>query len=91
MSRVLESTPGCTQAATLKLDSKNLVAFVCPRDVDLDAARRLVAERLPYYCMPSLVVALDELPLTARGKIDKRALLALVAYPVEAAYAQGAQ
>ena len=75
VSRVLESAPDCTQAVTLKLDNRTLVAFVCPATVDVDAARARVADRLPYYAVPALVFAVDALPLTGRGKLDKRLLL----------------
>jgi D-alanine--poly(phosphoribitol) ligase subunit 1 len=75
VSRVLEQQPGCTQAVTLKLDDRTLVAFVAPRDVDVDAALARVSAQLPYYAVPAFVRALDELPLTGRGKLDKRALL----------------
>jgi acyl-coenzyme A synthetase/AMP-(fatty) acid ligase len=76
VSRILESTPGCNQAVALKLDDKTLVAFVAPADVDVIAARDAAAARLPYYAVPAKVHALPSLPLTSRGKIDKRQLLA---------------
>ncbi|HEY5925558.1 MAG TPA: amino acid adenylation domain-containing protein [Kofleriaceae bacterium] len=75
VSRVLEQQAGCTQAVTLKLDDRTLVAFVAPRDVDVAAAHARVEAQLPYYAVPAFVRALDELPLTGRGKLDKRALL----------------
>jgi amino acid adenylation domain-containing protein len=75
VSSVLESVPSCTRAVTLKLDSRNLVAFVRPQTVDVDAARQAVEMALPYYCVPSFVVAMDEFPMTSRGKVDKKALM----------------
>lgn len=74
VSAVLESVAGCRRAATLKLDHRHLVGFVSPAGVDVAAAREKVAAELPYYCTPKFVVALAELPLTGRGKLDKRAL-----------------
>lgn len=75
VSGCLERAPGCRQAVTLKYDSRNLVAFVSPAAVDPHAALAEVRAALPYYCAPTLVVAMDELPLTPRGKVDKRLLL----------------
>ena len=71
----LDSVPSCTRAVTLKLDSRNLVAFVRPRSVDIDQAIQAVADALPYYCTPAMVIPMDEFPTTSRGKVDKRALL----------------
>ncbi|MCP4305611.1 MAG: amino acid adenylation domain-containing protein [bacterium] len=77
VSTVLESVAGCRQAVTLKYDARSLVAFVSPSDVDVSQAARAVAERLPYYCEPAFILALDALPRTPRGKIDKRLLMAM--------------
>jgi D-alanine--poly(phosphoribitol) ligase subunit 1 len=75
VSSVLESVPSCQQAVTLKFDDRNLVAFVTPQSVDVDLAKETVASTLPYYCTPALVVAMDEFPMTSRGKVDKTELL----------------
>lgn len=77
VSCLLEQAPGCTHAVTLKLNDRDLVAFVCPQSSDIEAGRALIAQKLPYYCMPAMVIAMAELPMTDRGKVDKRALLAL--------------
>ena len=77
VSNALESVPNCKRAATLKLDNRNLVAFVSPATVDEDVAKAAVGAVLPYYCTPRFVMAMDELPKTSRGKIDKKLLMAM--------------
>ncbi|MEP3280304.1 MAG: amino acid adenylation domain-containing protein [Stappiaceae bacterium] len=75
ISSVLESVEGCTQAVTLKFDSRTLVSFVSPATFDRDAAQKIMENRLHYYCVPTFVIAVDDIPRTSRGKLDKRLLL----------------
>ncbi len=77
VSSVLETAGCCGQAVTLKYDDRTLVCFISPGDACPERARTTVAEQLPYYCTPALVMPLNSLPRTARGKIDKRLLLQL--------------
>ncbi|MET9441840.1 amino acid adenylation domain-containing protein [Streptomyces sp. NPDC006610] len=54
-----------------------LVAYVVPRsgeDIDPLTVRRALAERLPGHLVPAAVVAVDALPMTPSGKLDRRAL-----------------
>ncbi|MDX3078421.1 non-ribosomal peptide synthetase [Streptomyces sp. MI02-7b] len=65
---VREDTPG----------AKRLVAYVVPtadgENPDPDTLRAHAAAELPDYMVPSVVVMLDALPLTANGKVDRRLL-----------------
>ncbi len=57
--------------------SRRLVAFVAPRAgvrVEPRALREWLKQRLPLYMVPAALVALDALPLTANGKVDRRSL-----------------
>jgi amino acid adenylation domain-containing protein/non-ribosomal peptide synthase protein (TIGR01720 family) len=70
---VLSAHPRITQA-TVTVREGRLLAYVSPGDVDTQAVRQELMSRLPQYMVPAAVVALDALPLTAHGKIDRRAL-----------------
>jgi acyl-coenzyme A synthetase/AMP-(fatty) acid ligase len=73
VARVLEQAPGCLQAVVALLGDGTLGAVVTPADLDPALAAAVVAEHLPYYCVPSVVRAVAELPATARGKVDRDA------------------
>ena len=84
VSAALERADGCDQAVTLKLDSRNLVSFISPAQVNVDEARKNVINSLPYYCEPTVILSTEKLPRTTRGKIDKRALLEMAREEISA-------
>ncbi|MEM8530663.1 MAG: amino acid adenylation domain-containing protein [Chloroflexota bacterium] len=60
-----------------KRDEKILVAYIVSTDQQApsnDTLRAFLGARLPDYMVPTAYVALDALPLTANGKIDRKAL-----------------
>jgi amino acid adenylation domain-containing protein len=77
---VLAEHPAVAQAAVLAREFEGaglrLVAYAVPRADGVDEAelRRWLRERLPGFLVPSALVLLDALPLSAHGKIDRRAL-----------------
>ncbi|MEX0317401.1 MAG: amino acid adenylation domain-containing protein [Ruegeria sp.] len=77
VTNALEASECCQQAVTLKYDSRNLVSFISPSTACPKRAAQSVANRLPYYCSPTVVLPMEALPRTPRGKLDKRLLLKL--------------
>ncbi|HEY6235346.1 MAG TPA: amino acid adenylation domain-containing protein, partial [Candidatus Elarobacter sp.] len=86
----LWSYPGVREAAVVALEDrageKRLVAYYTAFDAlgapGAEELRSHVAATLPEYMIPAAYVQLDALPLTAHGKLDRRALPA----PDDSAY-----
>ncbi|MFI7131019.1 amino acid adenylation domain-containing protein, partial [Nonomuraea sp. NPDC050153] len=78
---VVAAHPLVSQAAVIAREyapgDVRLVAYVVGTDVQPRLVHRYAADRLPKYMLPSAVVVLDALPLTANGKVDREALPAL--------------
>jgi mycobactin peptide synthetase MbtE len=76
--------PSVGQAVVVASDlpqlGKSLVGYITPVDgagpetVDLERIRARVAAALPDYMTPAAYVVLDEIPITAHGKIDRTSL-----------------
>ncbi|WP_197081938.1 non-ribosomal peptide synthase/polyketide synthase, partial [Silvibacterium bohemicum] len=77
----LRSLPAVEQAVVLVREAgpggKQLVAYVKARHgstLEEETLRQGLNERLPEYMVPAVYVILDEIPLTANGKLDTKAL-----------------
>ncbi|MFE3784248.1 phosphopantetheine-binding protein, partial [Amycolatopsis sp. NPDC059090] len=74
---VLAKHPDVAQAAVLVREdqpgAKQLVAYVVGAAGE-NVLREFLARSLPDYLVPSVFVALDRLPVSANGKLDRRAL-----------------
>ena len=73
--------PSVGQAVVVVSDlpglGKSLVGYLTPADgsaVDVDRIRARVAAALPEYMIPAAYVVVDEIPITAHGKIDRAGL-----------------
>ncbi|OBA76568.1 hypothetical protein A5641_20465 [Mycobacterium sp. 1554424.7] len=73
----LAEVDGVEQAVVIAREDrpgdKRLVAYMTGT-AEPAAARAALAERLPAYMVPAAFVAIDAVPLTVNGKLDKRAL-----------------
>ncbi|GAA2336138.1 non-ribosomal peptide synthetase [Dactylosporangium salmoneum] len=70
VAAVLAEHPGVAQAVVVAVDGR-LVAYVVGA---ADGLREWVARRVPDHLVPAAFVALDRMPLTVAGKVDRRAL-----------------
>ncbi|MBJ7896239.1 non-ribosomal peptide synthetase, partial [Bacillus atrophaeus] len=51
-----------------------LCAYVTPEDADTESLKSALKDTLPDYMIPAYWVTMDELPVTANGKVDRKAL-----------------
>ena len=84
VAETLRGHPGVRDAVVLAENDtrgeKRLAAYVTPRSRPAPAQQELRAfltDKLPHYMIPAAFVAVDEIPLTLNGKIDRDALARL--------------
>ncbi|MGJ7611902.1 MULTISPECIES: amino acid adenylation domain-containing protein [unclassified Variovorax] len=73
----LQSQPEVREAVVVASEGPSgarLVAYVSGNDIDTPTLRERLAEALPDYMVPSVIMVLDALPLNANGKVDRKAL-----------------
>lgn len=97
ISDALKSQPQVKDAVVVVTDGdsaeKRLVAAVVPAlgtTVGTGDLRELLSGSLPAYMVPTLWAVVDAIPVTANGKVDRAALVALAA-PAEAVTAPNTQ
>ncbi len=79
IENVLQQCALVKQAVVLakedKQNNKRLLAYIVPQNVfDRDGIYDYLKEKLPDYMLPAVMMEIAELPLTANGKIDRKAL-----------------
>ncbi|MFI8236694.1 amino acid adenylation domain-containing protein [Streptomyces sp. NPDC085866] len=85
IENTLLRVPGVRDGAVVVAEragrSKHLIAFYAGRRLETDVLREALGAALPAYMVPSAFHWQAGLPLTANGKIDRKALTALAAQP----------
>ena len=81
ITTVLTAHPAVAQAAVIAREDtpghQQLIGYVTPagqQPVDAAGLRDYTAARLPEYMIPAAIVVLEMLPVTANGKLDRKAL-----------------
>jgi len=82
IENVLVSHPDVANAAVKMvkiIDEKTLVAYIQPEagkkdDFSTDKYKTYLSGKMPSYSVPRVIMVLDQLPVTQRGKIDRKQL-----------------
>ena len=81
VARVLQEQPGVAQAAVVAREDKegrlqlhSYVVFADEHQTGIEVLREAMVKVLPDYMVPNTIMPLEALPLTANGKVDRRAL-----------------
>ncbi|QET05158.1 amino acid adenylation domain-containing protein [Cupriavidus pauculus] len=78
VARMLRTMEGVMDAAVIVHDERLIAYAVLAPSMESTDVLRIAAARLPAYMVPAQVVAMDRLPVTSNGKLDRRALPAPV-------------
>ncbi|MBF6907503.1 hypothetical protein HN295_20270, partial [Acinetobacter baumannii] len=83
VSRALLAVEGVHDAFVLarEADGRMGLAAWVVADIDAAALKAALAATLPDYMLPSTLCLVERLPLTANGKVDRKALAALESQP----------
>jgi iturin family lipopeptide synthetase B len=63
------------ESSYVLVHNDNIVSFYTPASITIESVRDHLAEHLPAYMLPTTYLAMDQLPTTSIGKIDKVLLL----------------
>lgn len=75
----LKNIPSVDQALAIVNTKSNGEKYICAyylseKDQDVNRMRKVLASELPAYMVPAHLLRIDELPLTANGKLDRKRL-----------------
>ena len=73
IASILEREMLCEQAVSLHIEGQ-IITFVTAAHVAPQKMQEELAQRLPYFCLPTAIHVCQQFPHTARGKVDRRSL-----------------
>ncbi|WP_166923722.1 non-ribosomal peptide synthetase [Flavobacterium poyangense] len=62
---------------------KQIVSYLKGENIDIQQIRSKLSKKIPGYMLPTCYLLLDEIPLTANGKVDKTELLKLEVFKIK--------
>src|SRR5690606_21158737 len=74
----LAALPGVREAVALATDSGRLVAAVHAEGVSAESIEQQLRDLLPAHMIPEVIRVLEDIPLTANGKLDRAAIRRLL-------------
>lgn len=74
IEHIILQFPGVQQCVVVYESDKLAAYFISQSQLALTEIKNFVAARVPSYMMPNAFVALDSFPLTANGKLNRKAL-----------------
>ena len=70
----MEAFDGIRRAAAALKKGQLCGYYTAEKAVEESSLRRFLSERLPYYMIPSVILCMESLPISANGKLDYKAL-----------------
>lgn len=71
---ILNASPNISACVVIKTEDEHLVAYVESLDANENQVREYCLTRLPLFMVPSIFIALKQLPLNSNGKVDRTSL-----------------
>jgi amino acid adenylation domain-containing protein len=62
---------------------KQIVSYLKGENIDIQQIRNKLSKKMPGYMLPTCYLLLDEIPLTANGKVDKTEILKLEVFKIK--------
>ncbi|MFX5797442.1 hypothetical protein ABTE12_18285, partial [Acinetobacter baumannii] len=77
IENVIKQIDGITDAVVLvkgtASNDQKLVAYLTGHDIDIASLKKTMQIHLPAYMVPNTFMTLDEFPMTANNKLDRKA------------------